>query len=164
MSEKGHLRISVVLVSPVVMLSWTCSPVDFVVSGTVTGVRSQYCALFTLLGLWSDLVGFVTEYYTSSTCIPCAKSLKPSSCLQPQVSSTALLWDFMPSACGHKPSNKLSGLKHVRTPECVGQPLANVVDWTVKGVVTPVKNREQCDLCWAFSSTDSPNKPGFYHL
>ena len=48
-------------------------------------------ALENLLGLWSGLIGFVTEYYTSSTCIPYAISLKPRSCLQPQVSSTALL-------------------------------------------------------------------------
>ena len=25
------------------------------------------------LGLWSGLIGFVTEYYTTSMCIPCAK-------------------------------------------------------------------------------------------
>ena len=36
-----------------------------------------------------------------------------------------------------------SGLKHLRNHEYVGQPPVNVVDWTVKGVVTPVKNREQ---------------------
>ena len=32
--------------------------------------------------------------------------------------------------------------------EYVGQPLANVVDWTLMGAVIPVKNREQCDSCW----------------
>ena len=30
----------------------------------------------------------------------------------------------------------------------VGQPPVNVVDWTLLGSVTPVKNWEQCDLCW----------------
>ena len=84
-----------VLMSLVVVVLSMCPPVEFIVSTTVTGVRSQYCALFTLLGLWSGLIGFVTENCTSSTCISCAKSLKPRSCLQPQVSSVALLWEFM---------------------------------------------------------------------
>ena len=32
--------------------------------------------------------------------------------------------------------------------EYVGQPPVNVVDWTLMGAVTPVKNREQCDSRW----------------
>ena len=111
-------------------------------SKTVTGVRWQYRSLITLLSLWSGLVGFGTEYCNSNTCISCVKSLKPRSCLQPQVSSTALLWEFMstiipvvsscPGACGYKPSNVLSGLKHWIILEYVGRPLVDDVDWTKK--------------------------------
>ena len=48
--------------------------------------------------------------------------------------------------------------KHLRNHEYIGQPPVNVVDWTVKGVVTPVKNREQRDSCWALSDHESASK------
>ena len=166
-----HPGARAVLMSLVVVVLSMCSPVEFIVSTKVTGVRSQYCALFNLLGLWSGFIGFVTEYYTSSTCILWVKSLKPRSCLQPQVSSAALLRDFMstitpvvslcPGAPGYKINNMLSGLKHLRTHECVGQPHVNVVDWTAMAAVTPVKNREQYDSCWACATTSSFEGDGF---
>ena len=62
---------------------------------------------------------------------------------------------------GYKLNNVLSGLKHLRTHECVGQPLVNVVDWTVMAVVTPVKNREWYDSCWACATTSSLEGDGF---
>ena len=55
----------------------------------------------------------------------------------------------------------LSGLKHLRTHESVRQPPVNVVDWTVMRAVTPVKNREQCDSCWACATMSSLEGDGF---
>ena len=81
---KGILTISIVLMSPVVVvLSWMCLPDKFDMTATFTGVRWWYCALAISLGLWSGLlIGFVTEYYTSSSYVPVreiAESQKQSS-------------------------------------------------------------------------------------
>ena len=66
-----------------------------------------------------------------------------------------------PGAPGYKLNNVLSGLKHLRTHECVGQPLVNVVDWTVMRALTPVKDRKQHDLCRACATTSSLEGDGF---
>ena len=51
--------------------------------------------------------------------------------------------------------------KHLRTHECVGQPLLNVVDWTVMRALMPVKDRKQHDWCRACATTSSLESDGF---
>ena len=69
---KGIVTISIVLMSPVlVVLSWMCLPDQFDMNARITGVRWWCCALAISLGLWSGLlIGFVTEYNTSSSYVP----------------------------------------------------------------------------------------------
>jgi len=71
---KGVLIISTALMTPVVVwLSWACLPEQFEMeNGTKTQtVEWYYCAASIVLGLWSGLIiGYVTEYYTSSTYSP----------------------------------------------------------------------------------------------
>ena len=58
-------------------------------------------------------------------------------------SADLTICEFASRYPGDKHSNVLSDLRHLRNHEYVGQPPVNAVDWTVKGVVTLVKNGEQ---------------------
>ena len=67
--------------------------------------------------------------------------------------------EFASRYAGNKHSNVLRGLKHLRTHKC------DMVDWTEMGAVTPVKNREQCDSCWALSDHEFSRRcPVYRHM
>merc|ERR1711957_599291 len=71
---KGVLVISTLLMTPVVVgLSKVCLPDKFTIGTApeVQEVQWWFCAVSIVLGLWSGLIiGFVTEYYTSSSYDP----------------------------------------------------------------------------------------------
>merc|ERR1719443_1799724 len=52
-------------------LSYACLPTEFVLGEAYGAIQWWYCALSICLGLWSGLlIGYITEYYTSSTYMP----------------------------------------------------------------------------------------------
>jgi len=69
---KGILNLSTLLMTPtVILLSKACLPATFTMAEGGPTVTWWYCCIAIMLGLWSGLaIGYVTEYYTSSTYQP----------------------------------------------------------------------------------------------
>jgi len=69
---KGILNISTLFMTPVAWwLSKVCLPETFAMTAGGVEVKWWYCCLSIIMGLWAGLlIGYVTEYYTSSTYFP----------------------------------------------------------------------------------------------